>query len=918
MEKLLLTILTFLLTLLPWAESNGMRVLTRADGLAGESVGCICSDSQGQMWFGTTNGVSMYNGKTITTFRLNDGKHRVFPIKSIGAASDGSIYATTIYGLFVLPMGQSKFKHIIPEIDGLGNIYIINNTLYIGSNQGMLIYTNGKIKTVKVATSTSGIENNVRCIQPKSKGHLYINNRHELFDYDINTGRLTSLGLRKVLPQNISLGSFVIWKNKVFIGTKNNGLFVFTPSTQKLRQVEGFGYIISSINISKDNKLCVATDGAGAFLINPDTEQIIHKFDTQQNDEDRQLTTDAAYVYYRAANGVDWVGTARQGISYNYHNSNLFHTYSFDNFSSKGINVRSFYIHGAEKIIGTLRGFYYINEDTHTIRYFSPKELNGAHIVTNCIYYQNEYYIATYDGGLKILNPQTLQLRQQNIHPILNSTTVYPFNIDKRNRLWIGSSEGLFIVSEDGKIEHYTELNSHISGSLIKSIVFDDKDNTWLPSSVGLSRYIGKEQIFEDTGFPNKFFNKEKNMRATMGHKGNLFFFGDPFVYYTNTSMTDFGELKLPSRLMEESCYDFIDDFSGHYWLSSEKGLFCMDYNLKSATHFGAGEGVNSNVVYSINIKQNKKIWIGTDNGLLSLQKNALHKWATNNTYKVLIYNLRKGSKQQNTGDDRIVNANKTIHLNWNITSAKLYLSPILNDYALQDGRVYEYSLDGNHTWTLVMDGQEIMLSHLLLGRHELTIRLSGAPGTATTYYIYVTPSWLAIAEGILIILFIIAIILLWRYKKNTKVLLNERKEIEEALIEIEQEQQKQEIQKYQRVKIDQQEANDIVARMRNYVEKERIYTNPDLKMSDLADVLHVSSSKLSQIFTQYVGENYYEFINGYRLAEFKRLVSEGEHKHYTLTALSEKCGFKRANFFSTFRKVEGMTPAEYMKKNNS
>lgn len=231
-EKILLTIFTFLLILLPWAESDGMKVLTRADGLAGESVGCICSDSQGQMWFGTTNGISMYNGKTITSFRLNDGKHRKIHTNGIVAASDGSIYATTSYGLFVLPMEQSKFKHIMPEMDVLKKIYIIDNTIYIGSNKGMYIYDHGKVKNVKVATSTSGIENTVRCIQPKSKGHLYINNRHELFDYNINTGRLTSLGLKKVLPQNVSLGSFVIWKDKVFLALKTMD-FLFFPHLLK-------------------------------------------------------------------------------------------------------------------------------------------------------------------------------------------------------------------------------------------------------------------------------------------------------------------------------------------------------------------------------------------------------------------------------------------------------------------------------------------------------------------------------------------------------------------------------------------------------------------------------------------------------------------------------------------------------------
>jgi YesN/AraC family two-component response regulator len=120
---------------------------------------------------------------------------------------------------------------------------------------------------------------------------------------------------------------------------------------------------------------------------------------------------------------------------------------------------------------------------------------------------------------------------------------------------------------------------------------------------------------------------------------------------------------------------------------------------------------------------------------------------------------------------------------------------------------------------------------------------------------------------------------------------------------------------KYQKVRLDEGECADIVARMKDYVERERVYTDSDLKMKDLADVLHLSAPKLSQVFNLYLKENYYEYINRYRLEEFKRLIDDGEYKRYTITALSEQCGFKKSNFFSTFRKVEGMTPAEYLKK---
>jgi YesN/AraC family two-component response regulator len=121
--------------------------------------------------------------------------------------------------------------------------------------------------------------------------------------------------------------------------------------------------------------------------------------------------------------------------------------------------------------------------------------------------------------------------------------------------------------------------------------------------------------------------------------------------------------------------------------------------------------------------------------------------------------------------------------------------------------------------------------------------------------------------------------------------------------------------QKYQRVKIDEQECASIVQRMNDYVEKKKPYIDPNLKMSDLADYLHLSSSKLSQVFNLYLKESYYDYINTYRLEAFKQLVAQGEGRRYTITALSEKCGFKRSNFFATFRKMEGMTPTEYLKK---
>ena len=56
--------------------------------------------------------------------------------------------------------------------------------------------------------------------------------------------------------------------------------------------------------------------------------------------------------------------------------------------------------------------------------------------------------------------------------------------------------------------------------------------------------------------------------------------------------------------------------------------------------------------------------------------------------------------------------------------------------------------------------------------------------------------------------------------------------------------------------------------------------------------------------------------MNEYRVNEFKRVAAEVDVSKYTLTALSQMCGFSsRATFFRHFKAVTGITPAEYLKR---
>lgn len=62
------------------------KTLTKQDGLIGDTVTAIFEDSKGNMWFGTTNGVSRYDGKTFQNFTQIDG----LTLDTVGAILEDS------------------------------------------------------------------------------------------------------------------------------------------------------------------------------------------------------------------------------------------------------------------------------------------------------------------------------------------------------------------------------------------------------------------------------------------------------------------------------------------------------------------------------------------------------------------------------------------------------------------------------------------------------------------------------------------------------------------------------------------------------------------------------------------------------------------------------------------------------------
>jgi len=98
-------------------------------------------------------------------------------------------------------------------------------------------------------------------------------------------------------------------------------------------------------------------------------------------------------------------------------------------------------------------------------------------------------------------------------------------------------------------------------------------------------------------------------------------------------------------------------------------------------------------------------------------------------------------------------------------------------------------------------------------------------------------------------------------------------------------------------------------------MEKDAYYRKPNLSLNDLASELKVHPNYLSQIINKKENKSFYEFVNAFRIEEFKRLIKNSENQKFTLLALAYESGFNsKASFNRYFKKNTGQTPSEYFK----
>ena len=72
----------------------------------------------------------------------------------------------------------------------------------------------------------------------------------------------------------------------------------------------------------------------------------------------------------------------------------------------------------------------------------------------------------------------------------------------------------------------------------------------------------------------------------------------------------------------------------------------------------------------------------------------------------------------------------------------------------------------------------------------------------------------------------------------------------------------------------------------------------------------------MTEIINNIVKQNFYDYVNNFRVEEFKSLANDPANMHLKILSLAYDAGFKsKTTFNTTFKKITGQTPSEYIRQ---
>ena len=614
-----------------------------------------------------------------------------------------------------------------------------------------------------------------------------------------------------------------------------------------------------------------------------------------------------------------WLGIFSGGIAYSQIENDAFNVYRLPgtDFTTFNRQVRSFCIVSDDiKLIGTRNGLLLVSEKEKRVQTFTTQDYPA--LLSNSILFiqpfgGNDYLIGT-TKGLVLYSLKKNSFRIFSEENVYKGTQFYSCLSDEEG-IWLATSEKvLYYNMHTNQTDIYPLDTNKYPGCSALSLCFDSRNRLWIGTSEGVFLLDKVTHKITDT-FEGK--DKLKNIskaqinNISRSKNGKMFICTDRMgLIVLNERGSEIDIYSEDNILPHNTVYSVYEDEQNVWWIATMKGILRYNRVTNKKQLYDLSAGIPGGVCRSFCKDSQNRYWWANEMGLVVCDPYQLSQAVLCDLPR--ISSVKVAGKRQQLLEDQEQGLVTPAYAKSMVLPAfqnNLELCFSMHTYlgALDS---YQYILEGfDEKWKYNIENNCLSYTDLPAGKYLLRVRGQGNSDYETQLEIIVEYPWYVTYGIVAIVVIIVLLGIGWKYWRRKVAIVEMKQDTDDELLNTAAYRPKT-------PRSSQEKLDRLYEQLIHYFETEKPYLNKQLKSADIAAALSCSISSLSECLSFKLNTNFSDFVAHYRVEAFVQKQKQEDISLYTLMSIAESCGFNsKSSFFRLFKKQMGCTPLEYIQK---
>lgn len=792
----------------PWQRlADPMFVHADTRELPEAAVMSIAQDSTGFLWVGTQGGLARFDGYHFRSYLPNAGDPKALPdgyVRALLPDANGGLWiGSSSNGLVHFDPASETFRtwHSDPAgragprsaaVDALTDA--ADGRLWVGGDGGLGSFDPRTGSFAPEPLTLRGAQPNVWSVLVDHAGTVWAGTQDGLFERPAGAGtfRAFAHGTSAAIYSLTEDHSGNVWAgsvNAVFvIDAKRAGARTLIASPADGRSVApGQQWSIAEM---QPGVMWVGTDDA-ISLIDVATDAV-HRVELDPKNPGG-LNAGRVLQFLRDRSGMVWLADHIGGLL-------LFDPFSHGLYELSGSRpefefgnegMPALAAAGSDRLwaggfTGRLAEFR--TSSTHPVVSFLPNHAAIQTLVTGSggtLWIGSTNGLCRLDPGARapVCPPQPSALAQPSVYAIL----------EYGGRLWVGGSTGLWVEDlASGKVVPFPPHDAErLSNSQVRALYRDHRNRLWVGTENGLNRIDPGGRIVRfmfASGNANSIgpggittLIEDRRGRIWAGAAGGPL----DVLQDEPDGTTGIRQVGLAEGLPHENVDGLAEDAHGTIWASTDRGLALIDPDMLRARAFGLADGVSEGAFWASSVSRSSDgtLFFGGLEGVTIVAPGAVSPW----TYAppLVVSQLQLGRRTVSAWS--VNQGGGTVDLPADDRDINVEFSAL--DYSAPRALRYQYKLDGYDREWIDVDAQHRVANytHLAPGDFTLEVRGTNRLGVWSRHVfrlgVRALPAWYETHWFRLLVLIVLILAAYGAHRLRTAVLRQRQRELE-AIVE--------------------------------------------------------------------------------------------------------------------------------------